>query len=181
MYTLVQERPSDATTIERLYDAAFGPGRFARTAERLREGNARVAELCYIAEEEGALAGSVRFWPVMADGTPGLMLGPLAVQPHRRRNGMGIALVEAGIKRATEAGVPFVFLVGDEPYYSRAGFSVSAAGRFQLPGPVEARRLLVRELSETGATAGGAISIAPEFSHLSAFAPPAAQKRAANQ
>jgi len=66
MYTLVQERPSDAPTIERLYDAAFGPGRFARTAERLREGNAPIADLCFIAEEDGALAGSVRFWPVMA-------------------------------------------------------------------------------------------------------------------
>jgi len=181
MYTLVQERPSDAPTIERLYDAAFGPGRFARTAERLREGNAPIADLCFIAEEDGALAGSVRFWPVMAGKTPGLMLGPLAVQPHRRRNGMGIALVQAGLARAAQAGVPFVCLVGDEPYYSRAGFGVAAVGRFQMPGPVDAHRLLVKDLNKQGAAAKGWVCAARGFADLAAFAPPTAQKQAANQ
>lgn len=185
MYTLVQERPSDAPTIERLYDAAFGPGRYTRTAERLRETNVKVDELCFIAEEDGAMVGSVRFWPVlasngMAGDTPGLMLGPLAVQPHRRRNGMGVALIEAGCKRAAEAGVAFVFLVGDEPYYARAGFKVADAGRFQMPGPVDAHRLLVRELNADGANASGKIVPAPGYAQLAAFAPPAAQKRAAN-
>jgi len=184
MYTLVQERPSDAPTIERLYEAAFGPGRYTRAAERLRETNRKVDDLCFIAEEDGALAGSVRFWPVMAGQgqtmTPGLMLGPLAVQPHRRRNGMGVALIQAGLARATEAGVPFVFLVGDEPYYSRAGFQLAATGRFEMPGPVDAHRLLVRELCDGGAEAAGKIIPAPAFANLAAFAPPAAQKRAAN-
>jgi len=183
MYTLVQERPSDAPTIERLYEAAFGPGRYTRAAERLRETNRKVDDLCFIAEEDGALAGSVRFWPVMAGQgqtmTPGLMLGPLAVQPHRRRNGMGVALIQAGLARATEAGVPFVFLVGDEPYYSRAGFQLAATGRFEMPGPVDAHRLLVRELCDGGAEAAGKIIPAPAFANLAAFAPPAAQKRAA--
>jgi len=179
MYTLVQERPSDAPTIERLYDAAFGPGRYTRTAERLRETNVKVDEICFIAEEDGALAGSVRFWPVMAGGTPGLMLGPLAVQPHRRRNGMGVALIEAGCARAAEAGVAFVFLVGDEPYYARAGFKVAEAGRFQMPGPVDAHRLLVRDLNADGALASGKFAPAPAYARLAAFAPPAAQKRAA--
>jgi len=181
MYTLVQERPSDAPTIERLYSAAFGPGRFARTAERLREDNAPIADLCFIAEEDGALAGSVRFWPVMVGKTPGLMLGPLAVQPHRQRNGMGIALVQAGLARATEAGVPFVFLVGDEPYYRRAGFQVAVAGRLQMPGPVDAHRLLVRDLNDQGTVAKGLVSAARSFADLAAFAPPATQKQAANQ
>jgi len=180
MYTLVQERPSDAPTIERLYEAAFGPGRYTRAAERLRETNRKVDELCFIAEEDGALAGSVRFWPVIAGGTPGLMLGPLAVQPHRRRNGMGVALIQAGLARATEAGVPFVFLVGDEPYYSRAGFQLADAGRFQMPGPVDANRLLVRELCNGGAEAAGKIIAAPGYADLAAFAPPTAQKRATN-
>ncbi len=181
MFTLTQERLSDVPSIERLYAAAFGPGRHARTAARLREGNAPIPELCFIAEEDGALAGSVRFWPVRAGATPGLMLGPLAVQPRRRRNGMGLALIQAGLARAGEAGAAFVVLVGDEPYYGRAGFSVAAPGRFQMPGPVDAERLLVRELHAGGGGASGLIMPAPELSNLSAFAPPGPQQRAANQ
>lgn len=181
MYTLVQERPSDVPAIDHLYQAAFGPGRYTRAAERLREGNAPLSDLSFIAEEDGALVGSVRFWPVEAGGMAGLMLGPLAVQPHRRRNGMGLALILAGLARAAEAGVPFVILVGDEPYYARAGFKIADLGRFQMPGPVNAKRLLVLELNDKGALANGKLSPAPYMDGLTAFAPPRAQKRAANQ
>jgi len=175
MFTIVNERPSDGPTIENLYEAAFGPGRFARTAERLREGNQPIPSLCFIAEEDGALAGSVRFWPIQAGETFGLMLGPLAVQPHRRRNGMGVQLINSALARAKAMGVPFVILVGDEPYYSRVGFKVAEAGRFQLPGPVEANRLLVLELDEEGKAAAGDISAAPS----AAFTPPCAKDCAA--
>ena len=185
MFTLVQERPQDGLTIENLYEAAFGPGRKARTAERLRENNHPVADYCFIAEEDGALAGTVRFWPILAGSagkagaTEGLLLGPLAVQPHRRRNGMGLALVEAGIARAKEQGVAFVLLVGDEPYYAKAGFVVADAGRFEMPGPVDATRLLVRELNDKGAQAKGAVKANPDEAELVTFAPPAAQQCAA--
>jgi len=179
MFTLVQERPQDGLVIENLYAAAFGPGRKARTAERLRENNHPVQEYCFIAEEEGALAGTVRFWPITAGDTPGLLLGPLAVQPHRRRNGMGLALIEAGLALAKEQGVAFVLLVGDEPYYAKAGFSFADARRFEMPGPVDVDRLLVRELSETGAKAKGAVAANPSAEALAALTPPAAQQCAA--
>ena len=179
MFTLTQERSSDAAKIEKLYEAAFGPGRHARTAERLREGNQPVAELCFVAEEDGALAGSVRFWPISAGKIPGLMLGPLAVQPHRRRNGMGLALVQAGLARAREAGAPFAILVGDEPYYGRGGFKIAEKSRFQMPGPVPTDRLLCLHLAPLGVNACGLVKPAPEFVDLAAFAPPGTQKQAA--
>ncbi len=159
MYSIVSERPSDGQIIENLYADAFGPGRHARTAERLRQNNAPVADLCFVAEEDGALAGSVRFWPIKAGATSGLLLGPLAVQPHRQRNGLGVALMEAGLSRASDQGAAFVLLVGDEPYYRRAGFVHAEAGRFNMPGPVEADRLLVRELSDEGAKAAGVVAV----------------------
>ncbi len=158
MFTIVSERPGDAASIQNLYEAAFGPGRRARTAERLREENTPVAGLCFIAQEDGALAGSVRFWPIVAGNTSGLLLGPLAVQPYRQRNGMGVKLMEAGLGRAAAMGAAFVILVGDEPYYARAGFSHAAPGRFIMPGPVDVDRLLVREISDQGADAGGVVS-----------------------
>ena len=175
MFTIVHERPQDAPIIAKLYEDAFGPGRFARTAERLRENNLPLTELCFIAEEEGALAGSVRFWPIQAGETFGLMLGPLAVQPHRRRNGMGLALINSGLERARKLGASFVVLVGDQPYYSRAGFEVADKGRFQMPGPTDAHRLLVLELDAAGKSAGGRITAAPS----APFAPPRTENCAA--
>ncbi len=163
MFTIVSERPSDAGSIQNLYQAAFGPGRRARTAERLRETNVPVSRLCFIAQEDGALVGSVRFWPIAAGATPGLLLGPLAVQPYRQRNGMGVALMEAGITQAILMRVAFVLLVGDEPYYQRVGFKCAEGARFHMPGPVDAHRLLVRELSEGGAGAGGRVIAAPIY------------------
>ena len=34
---IAAERPEDAAAIERLHERTFGPGRFARTAFRIRE------------------------------------------------------------------------------------------------------------------------------------------------
>jgi predicted N-acetyltransferase YhbS len=41
-----------------------------------------------------------------------------------------------------------VVLVGDEPYYQRAGFKRIPKGRAVMPGPVDPARLLVCELTD---------------------------------
>ena len=58
------EAPDDAPLILDLTDRAFGPGRYAKAAERLREGNAVLRELSISAWRGEALLGSVRMWPV---------------------------------------------------------------------------------------------------------------------
>ncbi|HSM94462.1 MAG TPA: hypothetical protein VLT91_00360, partial [Rhizomicrobium sp.] len=57
------ERPEDAPLVEALNAASFGPGRYAKSAYRLREGVDAVTELSFVAMEKGELRGSVRFWP----------------------------------------------------------------------------------------------------------------------
>ncbi len=84
MFNLRPERPDDGPAIEALLDTAFGPGRFAKTAYRLREGVAPVDGLSFVAEEDGALIGSIRYWPVSIGGRPALMLGPIAVLSSQR-------------------------------------------------------------------------------------------------
>src|ERR1700722_629207 len=91
------EGPEDAGPIESLNAESFGPGRFAKSAYRLREGVAPVAALSFVAVENGILRGSVRFWPISVAGTEALLLGPLAVQSDQRGRGIGIALMQAGI------------------------------------------------------------------------------------
>ncbi len=136
------EHPDDAVAIERLHARAFGPGRFARTAYRLREGVAPLAELCLTALVGTYLVGSVRIGPAEADGGPLLVLGPLTVDPSFSDRGIGTRLMQASLDAARATGHGLVILVGDAPYYRRFGFEPVPAGRLVLPGPVDPARFL---------------------------------------
>ena len=133
------ETPADAAGVEALVLAAFGPGRFAKTAERLRE----VAPVAtgFVARDGSDLLGSVRLWSITIGGTPALFLGPIAVAADNRRAGLGAELVQACLTWAAKAGRG-VLLVGDAPYFGRFGFA--AAPDVRLPGPVDPRRVLWR-------------------------------------
>lgn len=141
------ETPADAAAVEALVLAAFGPGRFAKTAERLRE-RARVAA-GFVAREDGRVIGSVRLWAITVDGAPALFLGPIAVDADCRRSGLGADLVQACVDHAGETGI---LLVGDLPYFGRFGFRPAPAVR--LSGPVDPRRVLWRG---EGEPAGGGL------------------------
>lgn len=147
-------RPSDAGLIGPLLDKAFGADRHKKTAYRLRDGVPPVPGLSFCARVNGVLRGSIQFWPVVVAGqgdpVAALLLGPLAVDPDLAGQGIGLALMEHGLDEATKAGHRLVILVGDEPYYARAGFRKTVTGTgaegLRLPGPVDPNRLLVREL-----------------------------------
>lgn len=141
-WRLRSEAAGDASHIEALNRDAFGPGRFAKAAYRLREGVAPIPDLSFVAEENGALRGSVRFWPVRVGGHEALLLGPLAVESAERGRGLGIALMQAGIEAARRGPWNAILLVGDEPYYARVGFSRLPPGRVKFPGPVDPKRIL---------------------------------------
>lgn len=137
------EEPRDAATADAIVAEAFGPGRFAKTAYRLREGVACVAALSFVAEEAGRILGTVRYWPVTIGGEPALMLGPIAIAADRQGQGIALALMQTSLAEAKRLGHRAVVLVGDEPYYTRAGFSrITPPGRITMPGPVDLARLL---------------------------------------
>lgn len=142
VWTIRPERPEDASLVEALNERAFGPGRFAKSAYRLREGVEPVQALSFVAVQEGQLRGSVRFWPIVIGNDHALMLGPLAVEADLRGKGVGVALMEKGIAAARAQGHNAVILIGNEPYYARVGFSKLPPGRVQFPGPVDASRIL---------------------------------------
>lgn len=151
--TILPEKPDDDVAIEKLSERTFGPGRYARSAYRLREGVSHKRELSFTARIGTLLVGSVRLTPVRIGKAPALLLGPLTVEPPFRSHGIGRALIEASLEAAKKAGEKIILLVGDEPYYGRLGFRKVPRGKVKLPGPVDPERVLVAELV-TGAFDG---------------------------
>ena len=147
-FTILTERPEDAGPIERLTERTFGPGRFARTAYRIREQLGHRLDLSYTARVGTLLVGSVRLTPVRIGETPALLLGPLTVEPPFRDRGIAKALMERAMNDARDQGHKLIVLVGDEPYYKRVGFKRIPSGTVKLDGPVDPARMLVAELVE---------------------------------
>jgi predicted N-acetyltransferase YhbS len=160
--TILPETADDALAIERLHERTFGPGRYVRSAYRIREGRRHVLNLSFTARIGSLLVGSVRLTPVCIGETPALLLGPLTVEPPFRQRGVGGALIERALKCAKAAGHPLVVLVGDEPFYRKSGFKRIPKGRVKMPGPVDPARLLVAEL-KTGAFDGVSGMIRPDW------------------
>jgi len=144
--TILPESADDVLAIERLHERTFGPGRYARTAYRLREAVPHRLELSFTARIGTLLVGSVRLSGIRIGTTPALLLGPLTVEPPFRSHGIGRQLIERALKEAREKGHRLVVLVGDEPYYGPLGFKRIPKGHATMPGPVDPARLLVAEL-----------------------------------
>jgi predicted N-acetyltransferase YhbS len=117
--TILPERPQDAPAIERLHERTFGPGRYARTAFRIREGAAHLPELSFTAWVGTLMVGSIRLTPIRIGDTKALLLGPLTVEPPFRDRGIGLALIRRSLDDARERGHSLVVLVGNEPYYGK--------------------------------------------------------------
>lgn len=141
--------PADLPAISDLHARVFGPGRFARTAYRVREGTADVSAFCRLAHLGSRLVAALRLTEISIGGTPdALLLGPLAVSPELSGQGFGKRLISEALEDAKAAGKRLVVLVGDEPYYSRFGFKRVPPGQILLPGPADPARILAAELVE---------------------------------
>lgn len=148
--TFTHETPQDQDAIEALLDRAFGPGRFVKSSERVREFADFAPELSFCAWLDGRLCGVVRMWRVRVGATPVVFLGPLAVDTDQRSGGVGGLLVERACEAARSAGEAGVLLVGDGPYFARFGFEAEPARGVRMPGPVNQRRVLIRAFQELG-------------------------------
>jgi predicted N-acetyltransferase YhbS len=134
------------TQIEQINEEAFGPGRFARAAYKIREGGPHDPALSFVAVSGGSVVGSVRLTPICAGEGRGHLLGPLAVRPAFKNVGIGRKLVGLALEAARKANVPLVLLVGDEPYYGPLGFRRMPRGQVSMPRPVDPERILAAEL-----------------------------------
>jgi len=163
--TILPETAGDTVAIDRLHERTFGPGRFARSAYRIREGRGHALDLSFTARIGTLLVGSVRLTQICIGDTPALLLGPLTVEPPFRSHGIGRALIDRALANAKAKGHTLVVLVGDEPFYGKAGFKRIPKGQVKMPGPVDPARLLVAELTP-GAFDGISGLIRPDWAGL---------------
>jgi len=171
-----QETAQDFYAREALLDLSFGPERWRKTCERLRENRLPAEGLAFAAHQNGVLVGTLRFWSIAAgENHDALLLGPIAIDPTLRSCGLGGRMIRHGLFSARQLGHRAVLLVGDAPYYERFGFSRDGAKNLDLPGPVDLARFLALEL-QPGALDGawglvratGAYADAPEFQRRAA-------------
>ena len=158
---------ADLPAVSALHAAAFGPGRFARAAYRVREGTAPISRFCRGAFRDGQLLAALRMTEIaIGDSRPHLLLGPLAVARDVQGQGFGKALVAEAVTTARHGGFGLVLLVGDVPYYGRFGFKQVPPGQIVFPGPVNSARILAVEAmpgalaAATGLVAGVATGLA---------------------
>ena len=111
-----------------------------------------------VAFSQGRLMGCARLWRVRIGGMPVTFLGPFAVEQGERSAGFGARMIERACEAARAAGETHVVLVGDEPYFSRVGFSGALARGVLMPAPVDQRRVLVRDLTGADAPLSGAVT-----------------------
>jgi putative acetyltransferase len=133
------ERREDQHLVRRLHETAFGErGRVvADLVDDLRRSLTTADGLSLVADEAGDVVGHVMFTRSWLDAPDRLVdvqvLSPLAVHPRHQRNGIGSALVRAGLQTMIDRAVPVVFLEGDPAYYRRFGFRPGAEQGFRKP------------------------------------------------
>jgi predicted N-acetyltransferase YhbS len=158
--TYLPETPAHEPEIDSINEEAFGPGRFARAAYKIREGGPHERSLSFVAVKADTVIASVRMTRIAAGAGRALMLGPLAVRPAFKNLGIGRRLVAMALEAAAKAGAPAVILVGDEPYYGPLGFRRIPRGQISMPRPVDLDRLLSHEI-----TPGSVAKLSGEVHH----------------
>lgn len=126
---------SDLGLIETLYPLAFPDENLLPLVKDLMREEAAVLSL--LGERGSSLAGHAIFTYCGLTGSrdKAALLGPVAVAPDCQRQGVGSALISAGLQRLEDEGLAFVFVLGDPAYYQRLCFQPNAPVGAPYPLP----------------------------------------------
>ena len=132
-------RPDDVPGIERLYPAAFPEEDLLPVVKSLLAAPSIVLSL--VAAVDSQVGGHVAFTTCSVEGSDVrvALLAPLAVAPALQRQGIGTALVQAGLQHLKDRGMSKVFVLGDPAYYSRHGFEPEPLVEAPYPLPEQWR------------------------------------------
>jgi putative acetyltransferase len=132
MLIIREECADDYPAVFEINTRAFDTDLEARLVNLLRRKARPVVSL--VAERDDKLIGHIMFSPVQIDeeaaGGRTMGLGPVAVHPDARGQGVGAKLVQAGLDACRALRTELVFVVGEPEYYSRFGFKPAADSGF---------------------------------------------------
>jgi putative acetyltransferase len=140
------ERLDDLEAIRDVNDRAFGRTHEGRIVDALRGNGQTVVSL--VATAGDRVVGHIFFSPATLGELVGTALGPVAVLPEYQRQGIGSALVTAGVQQLKDIGCPFVVLVGHPEYYPRFGFRPASPRGIQCQWTVPDDVFMVLVLDE---------------------------------
>ena len=119
------EQRTDHDAVRRINTAAFESPAEANLVDALRTNASPLISL--VAEDDaGEIVGHILFSPATLIEHPGCLimgLAPMAVTPARQRQGIGSALVRAGLKQCEQLGALAIIVLGHPAYYPRFGFA----------------------------------------------------------
>ncbi|WP_439568489.1 GNAT family N-acetyltransferase [Sphingopyxis sp.] len=163
---------ADADAIDAVIRAAFAATEYGYQGEaelvRMIEADGDTL-VSLVATQGDEIAGHMLFsrMDVAADGAaiPAAGLAPVSVVPERQGQGIGDALIRAGLAALREQGCAISFVLGHAAYYPRFGYSPELAARFASPfaGPHFMAMML-----DSGAPwpLGGRADYAPAFGRM---------------
>ena len=141
------EQRADRQAIFAVNAGAFETTAEAELVERLREQAHPLISL--VAEQAGRTVGHILFSPVTVEGNGSLFLmglGPMAVLPEQQRQGIGSALVRAGLDRCRKSGVQAVVVLGHPRYYPRFGFEPASGSGLRCEYEVPDEAFMAMEI-----------------------------------
>ena len=129
--------PDDSAGIELLYPEAFPDEDLLPLVKALSKEAPTVLSLVGIIDSR--LVGHIMLTKCGVVGARGIvaLLGPLAVMPAWQSQGIGTAIVRAGLRRLKDAGVSQVYVLGDPALYfvggMDRGMAVEELGQCRTP------------------------------------------------
>lgn len=142
---------ADSAAIAQLLLAAFGDQEgpeIVELVENLSADPTAQPAQALVAVDDEDIVGHILFTAVQvipeqpskdAKPPPAAILAPLAVIPDRHGQGIGGALISAGLQEQRKRGTGLVFVLGYPAYYPRHGFTPAGADGFDAPYPIERR------------------------------------------
>jgi putative acetyltransferase len=129
--TIRLEQPRDIPPVREVNLSAFPTSAEANLVDALRK--AAIPTISLVGVLGGSVVGHIFFSPVTLAGWPDLKamgLAPMAVGPAWQRQGIGSALVAAGVNSCRQRGSEAIVVLGHARFYPRFGFA--PASRFGI-------------------------------------------------
>ncbi|MGV7227787.1 MAG: GNAT family N-acetyltransferase [Nitrospirales bacterium] len=159
-----ESRRDDSAAIESLYPEAFPHENLLPLVRDLLTDPAIAISL--VGTIDTQIVGHVIFTKcgVVGNGVNAALLGPLAVAPAWQRQGIGSAIVRAGLRWPKDADVNRVYVLGDPAFYGRLGFLPESLVEPPFPLPAEwDGAWQSQNLGETTTPCAGKLSVPPQW------------------